>query len=141
MSEVTISAMKIEYYDKIAQLWNRNFGKAVSLGFDSRNRIEAYLIRNPEISTVALLNKEIIGTVLCGHDGRRGTLYHVSVDEEYRGEGIAKKMIERSISILKQEGIDTAVLFAHVENENAVKYWNKNGWPSYPNVIYHLKDL
>jgi ribosomal protein S18 acetylase RimI-like enzyme len=141
MSDITISAMKIEYYEQIALLWVRNFGKAVSLEFDSRERINAYLNRNPEISTVARLNEEIIGSVLCGHDGRRGTIYHVAVDEEYRGQGIAKQMVERSILYLKQERIDTVVLFAHVENVNAVNYWRNNGWPSYTNVLYHLREL
>ncbi|MDB5085312.1 MAG: family N-acetyltransferase [Bacilli bacterium] len=141
MAKVVIDEMKIENYDNIALFWKRNFGKAVSTEFDSKQRIESYINRNPGISSVAVHDGEIVGSVLCGHDGRRGTFYHVAVDEEFRGKGIAHRMIERSSSLLKQEGIDTAVLFAHTDNIKAVTYWKKNGWTSYLNVLYHFKDL
>jgi len=140
MDKPYVCAMEIGQYEKIAQFWKVNFGRAVSLEFDSRDRIAMYLKRNPYMSTVALLDDEIIGTVLCGHDGRRGTLYHVAVSKEHRHKGIAKEMVERSLTCLKQEGIDTAVLFAHLENENAIEYWKKSGWPSFPNVMYHCKE-
>jgi ribosomal protein S18 acetylase RimI-like enzyme len=133
--------MQIAHYDKVAQFWKVNFGKAISLEFDSRERTAAYLKRNTDMSTVAQIEGEIIGTVLCGHDGRRGTLYHVAVSEGHRRKGIASDMVERSLSCLKQEGINTAVLFAHVENVNAVEHWKKSGWPSYPNVLYHLREM
>jgi ribosomal protein S18 acetylase RimI-like enzyme len=100
-----------------------------------------YLKRNPELSTVAMEGNEIIGTVLCGHDGRRGSLYHVAVSEEYRGRGIANEMVQRSLSLLKQEGFGDAMLFAHLENITAVQYWKKNGWGALPNILYHYKQL
>jgi ribosomal protein S18 acetylase RimI-like enzyme len=141
VNEPLICAMEIQHYDQVATLWRKAMGTAVSLEFDTRERIDAYLIRNPTMSTIAMLNDEVIGTVLCGHDGRRGTIYHVAISEEHRRKGIASRMVERSLSCLKQEGIDTVVLFAHVENAYAVEHWKRNGWPSYPNVLYHLKEL
>jgi ribosomal protein S18 acetylase RimI-like enzyme len=141
MNTLQICPMEIKHYDQVAKLWRKAMGTAVSLEFDSRERIDAYLKRNPYMSTVALANGEVVGTVLCGHDGRRGTHYHVAVSQEHRRKGIGRKMVERSLSCLKQEGIDTAVLFAHVENVDAVEHWKKSGWPSYPNVLYHLREL
>ncbi|WP_207953354.1 GNAT family N-acetyltransferase [Paenibacillus agricola] len=133
--------MEIQHYERVAKLWSKAMGTAVSLEFDSWERIAAYLKRNPNMSTVAMVNDEVVGTVLCGHDGRRGTLYHVAVSEEHRCKGVARQMVERSLSCLKQEGIDTAVLFAHIENVNAVEHWRRSGWPSYPNVLYHLREF
>jgi hypothetical protein len=68
--------MTFEDYEEIVELWRVSFGKAVSLEFDSRERIDAYLKRNPGMSTVAMIEGSVVGTVLCGHDGRRGTIYH-----------------------------------------------------------------
>lgn len=48
----------------------------------------------------------IIGVVLAGHDGRRGYIYHMSVAEDYRKQGIAGKLLENSLSALKAEGIN-----------------------------------
>ncbi|WP_375295468.1 GNAT family N-acetyltransferase [Paenibacillus doosanensis] len=107
----------------------------------SVERIAAYIKRNPGISTVAEIDQIIVGTVLCGHDGRRGTLYHVAVAEEHRRKGIAKEMVERSLSLLKEAGIHTAVLFAHSENVNAVTHWRHSGWTLFSNVLYHLREF
>ncbi|WP_419182244.1 GNAT family N-acetyltransferase [Paenibacillus radicis (ex Xue et al. 2023)] len=106
-----------------------------------RERISAYLKRNPEFSTVAKKGNDIIGTVLCGHDGRSGSLYHVAVSEEYRHKGIANEMVQRSLSLLKQEGFGHAMLFAYFENTTAIQYWKKNGWEALPDVLYHYKHL
>ncbi|MCR8630562.1 GNAT family N-acetyltransferase [Paenibacillus radicis (ex Xue et al. 2023)] len=141
MSEVQIFPMRIEDYDKIAHFWSKIFGNTISLEFDSRERISAYLKRNPEFSTVAKKGNDIIGTVLCGHDGRSGSLYHVAVSEEYRHKGIANEMVQQSLSLLKQEGFGHAMLFAYLENTTAIQYWKKNGWEALPDVLYHYKHL
>lgn len=41
---------------------------------------------------VAVADGKIVGAILCGHDGRRGCLYHVCVHEDYRKNGIGKAM-------------------------------------------------
>ena len=41
--------------------------------------------------------------ILCGHDGRRGCLYHVCVDEAYRMRGIGKAMVVFAMEALKQK--------------------------------------
>ena len=46
--------------------------------------VERFLKRNPETSIVAEAEGEIIGTILCGHDGRRGCFYHVCVKQGFR---------------------------------------------------------
>ena len=45
----------------------------------------------------------IVGSILCGHDGRRGCLYHVCVDEDYRRHGIGKRMVVFAMKALKEE--------------------------------------
>ena len=39
---------------------------------------------------VAVEDQKIVGAILCGHDGRRGCMYHVCVHEDYRMQGIGK---------------------------------------------------
>ena len=48
----------------------------------------------------------IVGSILCGHDGRRGCLYHVCVDEDYRRHGIGKRMVVFAMKALKEEKIN-----------------------------------
>ncbi len=47
---------------------------------DSKEGVERFLKRNPTTSVVAEEDGKVVGSILCGHDGRRGCLYHVCVD-------------------------------------------------------------
>ena len=49
---------------------------------------------------VAEEDGRIVGAILCGHDGRRGCLYHVCVDEGYRMRGIGKAMVVAAMEAL-----------------------------------------
>jgi GNAT superfamily N-acetyltransferase len=66
-------------------------------------------------------------------------LYHVVVSKDHRGKGLAKKMIDRSIDCLKAEGIDNGFLFVTTEDNNALSFWNHNGWHPFTKVTYHYK--
>ena len=46
---------------------------------DSKEGVERFLKRNPTTSVVAVEDDKIVGAILCGHDGRRGCIYLVSV--------------------------------------------------------------
>ena len=66
-----IRPMKIEDYDEIFAMWQITTKRALSKA-DERSQIERYLIRNEGMSQVAVVDGKIVGTVLAGHDGRRG---------------------------------------------------------------------
>lgn len=85
-------------------LWQRTPDLGVSPRFDTLARVRAYLCRNPCLSSVATADGKVVGTVLCGHDGRRGSVYHVTVAPEYRGKGIARGMLERSLGLRSPKG-------------------------------------
>ena len=76
-----IRVMKMEDYDQVYALWSRIHGFGLRSVDDSREGIRRFLERNPTTSVVAEEDGQIVGAILCGHDGRRGCLYHVCVDE------------------------------------------------------------
>ena len=71
-----IRTMTIEDYDEVAILWEKIKGFAIRSLDDSREGIERFLKRNPTTSVVAIEDERIVGAILCGHDGRRGCMYH-----------------------------------------------------------------
>ena len=83
-----IRVMTIEDYNQVRALWMKIKGFGIRSVDDSREGIERFLKRNPTTSVVAEVDGKIVGAILCGHDGRRGCLYHVCVDEQYRMRGI-----------------------------------------------------
>jgi len=57
---------------------------------DDRERRRAVFRAQSELSRVATDGSTIVGAVLCGHDGRRGHIYHLAVDPKYQGIGLGK---------------------------------------------------
>lgn len=88
-----IRVMTIEDYEQVAMLWHSIEGFGIRSVDDSREGVERFLLRNPTTSVVAVDDTKVVGAILCGHDGRRGCLYHVCVAKEYRQKGIGQKMV------------------------------------------------
>ena len=77
LDNVKIRTMTIDDYDGVATLWKTIKGFGIRSIDDSKEGVERFIKRNPTTSVVAEEDGKIIGSILCGHDGRRGTLYHV----------------------------------------------------------------
>ena len=75
--------MTIDDYDRVAALWAGIKGFGIRSIDDSREGIERFLRRNPNTSVVAEMDGKLVGSILCGHDGRQGCLYHVCVDASW----------------------------------------------------------
>lgn len=124
---LTIRKMCIEDYDDLYALWVACQNGLNNLD-DSREGIAKYLERNPETSFVAVENGVLAGAILCGHDGRRGYIQHMSVSPLYRRRGIAHKLVARALAALKAEGINKAALVAFKENALGNAFWEAEGF-------------
>ena len=128
-------------YDQVYALWM----SCRNMGFnnldDSREGVERFLARNPHTSFAALEGDTLCGVILSGHDGRRGYVYHMSVREEYRRQGIGKKLVEMSMDALKKEGINKAALLVFCRNETGNAFWEKMGFTARQNVKYRNREL
>lgn len=115
--------MSIEDYEKVYSLWMTIDGFVIRSMDDSRQGIEKFLNRNPDMSIVALDGDNVVGALLCGHDGRRGCFYHVCVHINYRKHGVATKMVNMALEALKREGINKVSLIAFQKNQIGNKFW------------------
>lgn len=95
---------------------------------DSREGISLLLERNPGLSTIAECDGKIIGAVLCTHDGRRGFMYHLAVDPKHRKKGIAKALVQKSMTLLQGAGIYRGNVVVYRSNMEGQTFWEKMGW-------------
>lgn len=95
---------------------------------DTPERLAAYLRRNPGMSLVARSDGELVGAVLCGHDGRRGYLQHLAVAPEFRRKGIGKALIKGCLTRLAALDIQKCNIFVYENNEEGRQFWQRNGW-------------
>ena len=140
IKEYSIREMVIEDYDEVYQLWSLTKGIGLS-GADTRENIDAYLRRNKDLSFVCEKSNRIIGAILCGHDGRRGFIHHLVIDEEYRRIGLAKKLVSKSLERLKQENIQKCHLFVMKDNELGKEFWVKTGWEKREDIRTFSKNI
>ena len=141
LPEVVISPMIPEDYDEVRDLWLTIRGFGIRALDDSREDIERFIRRNPTTSVVARADGRIVGSILCGSDGRQGTLYHVCVAKEYRRRRIGTQMVGFCMHQLRIMGINKVSLIAFAKNDVGNAFWNKIGWIRKTDVNYYVFDL
>ena len=129
--------MQIEDYDQVYALWMTIHGFSIRTIDDSREGVERFLKRNPGISVVAEMDGRVVGAILCGHDGRRGCLYHVCVHEDYRMHGIGRAMVVHCMNALQQEGINKVSLIAFTKNDIGNAFWKQIGRTKREDLNYY----
>lgn len=134
---VTVRSMQIEDYDQVYALWMTIHGFSIRTIDDSREGVERFLKRNPGISVVAEMDGRVVGAILCGHDGRRGCLYHVCVHEAYLMHGIGRAMVVHCMNALQQEGINKVSLIAFTKNDIGNAFWKQIGWTKREDLNYY----
>jgi ribosomal protein S18 acetylase RimI-like enzyme len=123
-----IRVMTMADFDEVHELWMHIHGFGIRSVDDSREGIERFLKRNPTTSVVAVEDGKIVGSILCGHDGRTGFMYHVCVDEAHRMKGIGKSMVVYCMEALRAEGINKVALIAFRKNDVGNCFWKEMGW-------------
>jgi ribosomal protein S18 acetylase RimI-like enzyme len=122
-----IRLMSLQDYDSVYRLWETAEG--ICLGEDdSQEGIALYLRRNPKSCFVALDGPEIVGSVLSGHEGRRGILRHLAVRPEYWKRGIATSLVRACLEALSAEGIKKCNIFVMDDNVAGMKFWEHIGF-------------
>ena len=139
-----IRKMTIQDYEKVYELWM----SCKNMGFndidDSKEGISRFLERNTNTSFVAIQNEKLIGIILGGHDGRRGYIYHLSVNENYRKNGIGSELVKNCLDAFKQEKISKVALLVFKYNEVGNSFWEKQGFILREDINYRnvaLREL
>jgi putative acetyltransferase len=109
-------------------LWEASEGIGLNES-DTPEAIALFLDRNPGLSLVALDTAGVIvGTVLCGHDGRRVYLHHLAVTPSSRGRGLGRAMVNHCLASLQALGIPKCNIYLYANNERGRAFWTHEGW-------------
>lgn len=122
-----IRSMHPADYDAVIELMQQTPGISIR-DADSRQATTRYLERNPGLSFVCEADRQLVGCLMSGHDGRRGYLQHLLVLPAYRRQGIATALVARSLAELEKLGIDKCHLDVFKSNALASAYWESQGW-------------
>ena len=138
---MNIRIMKTSDYEQIYNMWLSCAGMGLNNVDDSKEGIEKFLKRNPTSCFVAIDDNVIVGAVIAGNDGRRGYIYHLAVNPNYRKKGIGTSLVKNVINALEDLGINKVALVAFKRNEEANSFWEKQGFTTREDLNYRNKQI
>ena len=141
-----IRSMTITDYPDVYELWISSAGMGLNDLDDSKEGIDKFLKRNPTTCFVATEEGKLAGVIIAGQDGRRGYVYHTAVAEQYKRQGIGRKLAESALKALSEEGINKVALLVFNHNERAKEFWKKMGFEARTpeegdDIVYYNKAL
>jgi N-acetylglutamate synthase len=137
---VTTREFVLADYDDAIALWSGVEGVEICEG-DSREEMAEYLERNPGLSRVAEAEGKMVGVALCGHDGRRGWIYHLAVAPKYRRQKVGKLLLDACVDGLRATGLKRAIILVAGDNPGGQQFWLRNGWENIGGAIAMTREL
>src|SRR5690242_7120834 len=132
--QIVTREFSIDDYEAALELWQRMEGVEIAEG-DDKEGIAQFIARNPGLSRVATDRSTIVGAVMCGHDGRRGYIYHLAVNPAYRGCGLGKRLVQECLDGLRHVGVVRAIILVTDNNRAGAEFWKRAGWEDIPEAM------
>ncbi len=136
MKEWKTRQLSINQYDDIINLW-----KKAGLPFRPRGRdSRAHIAQEMEGTDTAFIgifdNNKLVAAGLATYDGRKGWINRVAVDPDYRGRGLAGKIITACEQFL--EGIGAEIIACLIEDYNkpSMALFQKHGYILGKDILY-----
>jgi ribosomal protein S18 acetylase RimI-like enzyme len=130
-----IRPLREEDAEPVLELWAATEG--LGKGSDTPEAVARFVRRNPGFSLVAEDGGRIVAAVLCGHDGRRGFIYRLTVAPTHRRRGLATALVTRCLASLRTEGIERCNAFVLADNEDALRFWKDVGARVRDDLVMH----
>ena len=134
-----IKSLSIDDYNTIIQLWERAGLDHRPKGRDSKAAILQQIKMNPDLFLGAFENEKMIGTIVGSFDGRKGWINRLAVDPMYRGQDIAKRLIEAIELALRKKGARIICTLIEDWNEHSMHLFEKCQYIKDNSIIYFSK--
>jgi len=124
---------------KVLELWRR--ADAAPSVSDDEAGVGALLERDPQALLVAVDDGVLIGTLIAGFDGWRGTLARLAVDPAQRRRGVATALLTAGEARLRRLGARRSSAIVIESHAEAVGFWNAAGYARDGRVARFVKNL
>jgi ribosomal protein S18 acetylase RimI-like enzyme len=95
---------------------------------DSSESVAVLLARDPGALIVAEVDGEIVGSVVAGWDGWRGSVYRLAVAERHRRAGLARALLRAAESRLTELGARRMHAVVVGSSDGAIAFWEASDW-------------
>jgi len=112
--------------EPVLALWSRSDGPTTPT--DSAEALADLLARDPEALLVATSGDQLVGSLIAGWDGWRGSFYRLAVDPGWRRRGMATALIRAGEERLRALGARRLTAIVLSEDEGATEFWAAAGY-------------
>ena len=124
--EITYYTIEEKHYEELVELWESIPGVKVRKDDDKEGFLRL-LHRNIGCSFLAMEGGIIVGSILCGIDGKRAYIYHMAVKEKYRDQKIGTNLVGMVQKKAKEFGVSKCSFVAFKENHIGEQFWKSLG--------------
>jgi ribosomal protein S18 acetylase RimI-like enzyme len=111
--------------DAVLALWER---AAEPTSTDTSDAVAALLDHDPGALLVAEDSGEIVGSVIAGWDGWRGSIYRLSVAPARRRQGLGRRLLDAAEDRLHGLGVHRMHAIVVGADVRAVTFWRTTDW-------------
>jgi ribosomal protein S18 acetylase RimI-like enzyme len=91
---------------------------------DDPTALDALIARDSDALLLAESDGELVGSVIAGWNGWRGSLYRLAVHPAAQRRGVATELVRRAIEGLRAGGARRIDAFVVAADEHAVAFWD-----------------
>jgi len=112
---------------QVVALWSKVF-KDDPPWNEPASMIRRKLTVQPELFLVAVIDGQVVGTVMAGFDGVRGWIHHLAVRGSHRRQGIASSLMRAAEKGLEIAGCPKVNLQVRATNSEVIAFYRSLGY-------------
>ncbi|HZQ83860.1 MAG TPA: GNAT family N-acetyltransferase [Acidimicrobiales bacterium] len=95
---------------------------------DDAPGVSGLMAHDPEAVVVAVDGDRVVGSVIAGWDGWRGSIYRIAVAPSHRRAGVARALIKEAERRLDGRGARRTSAIVVSDDAQAMAFWRASGW-------------
>ena len=138
--EITYLTIEEKHHEELLELWKNTSGVKVRED-DNKEGFLRLLHRNDGCSFLAMKDGNIVGSILCGIDGKRAYIYHMAIKSEYRNQQIGTRLVSMVQEKAKEFGVSKCSFVIFKDNYSGEQFWKSLGAVKRTDLDYYDLDV
>jgi ribosomal protein S18 acetylase RimI-like enzyme len=112
--------------DAVLALWKA--AEATESITDTASDIRRISAREHVAFILAIVDENVVGSVIAAFDGWRGNMYRLATHPDYRRKGIARSLVSQAEEVFDEWGVKRTTALVEKDHPWAVHFWKDVGY-------------
>src|ERR1700722_1974595 len=107
---------------------------------DDLESVDRLLAHDPGALLVAVADGMVVGSVIAGWDGWRGSIYRLAVHPAFRRSGVGQSLVRAAEQRLRELGARRFQAYVAGDDAQAMGFWGQSGWEEQRRTTRFVSD-